>query len=81
MTRKVARGTPHMDALREYAANHPVPAFKDFLHGYISKHETVWPVPSYTEAKSEQFFESYRQTWNNYKNTAIMMATMAVVVR
>ena len=79
LTRNVALGTPHMDALREYAANHPVPAFRDFLHGYISKHETVGPVPSYTEAKSEQFFESYRRTWENYKNSAVMLAAMAVM--
>ena len=80
VTQSVALGTPHMDALRSYAARHPVPAFKDFLYGYISKHETVGPVPSYTEAKSGQFFESYKQTWANYKNTAIMLATMAVMV-
>ena len=79
LTRNVALGTPHMDALRQYAANHPVPAFRDFLHGYISKHETVGPVPSYTEAKSEQFFESYRRTWENYKNSAVMLAAMAVM--
>ena len=79
LTKDVALGTPHMDALREYAASHPVPAFRDFLHGYISKHETVGPVPSYTEAKSEQFFESYRRAWENYKNSAVMMAAMAVM--
>lgn len=80
LIRKVALGTPHMVAIREYAASHPVQEFKDFLHGYISKHETVGPVPSYTESKAEQFFESYKQTWQNYKQTAIMMATMAVMV-
>ena len=80
VTRNVMLGTPHMTALREYAANHPVQQFKDFLHGYISKHETVGPVPSYTEAKSEQFFESYSQTWADYKNTAMLMASMAVML-
>ena len=75
----VTLGTPHMEALRKYAINHPVQEFRDFLHGYISKHETVGPVPSYTESKAEQFFELYSQTWNNYKSTAMMMATMAVM--
>ena len=79
VTRDVALGTSHMAALREYAAKHPVQAFRDFLHGYISKHETVGPVPAYTETKSEQFFESYKHTWKNYKNTAVMMATMGVM--
>ncbi len=79
VAQNVMLGTSHMDALRQYASKHPVPAFKDFLHGYISKHETVGPVPSYTEAKSEQFFESYKNAWVNYKNTAIMLAAMAVM--
>lgn len=80
VTRKVTLGTPHMDALREYAAAHPVPAFKDFLHGYISKHETVGSSPAYTESKAEQFFEAYTQTWKRYKESAFMMATMAVTM-
>ncbi len=80
VTQSVTLGTPHMQALREYAARHPVQSFKDFLYGYISKHETVGPVASYTEAKSGQFFEWYKETWANYKNTAMMLATMAVMV-
>ena len=80
VTQSVTLGTPHMEALREYAARHPVQAFRDFLHGYVSKHETVGPVASYTEAKSGQFFEWYKGTWANYKNTAMMLATMAVMV-
>lgn len=80
ITWDVTLGRPHIEALRAYAAKHPVPAFKDFLHGYISKHETVGPVPSYTEAKTGQFFESYKETWNNYKQTAIMLAAMTVMV-
>ena len=80
VTTNVALGASQMEALREYAARHPVQAFKDFLYGYISKHETVGPVPSYTEAKSEQFFETYKQTWKNYKETALMLAAMAVMV-
>lgn len=79
VTKAVTLGTPHMEALRQYASNHPVPVFRDFLHGYISKHETVGPVPSYTESKAEQFFELYSQTWHAYKSTALIMATMAVM--
>ena len=79
VTQKVVLGIPHMDALREYAKNHPVQQFKDFLHGYISKHETVGPVPSYTETKAEQFFELYQQTWIRYKEAALMLCTMAVI--
>lgn len=79
VTQKVVMGTHHIEALRQYAEGHPVQAFKDFLHGYISKHETVGPVPSYAETKAEQFFEMYRQTWVRYKETAIMLCTMAVM--
>ena len=80
VTTNVALGASQIEALREYAQRHPVQAFKDFLFGYISKHETVGPVPSYTEAKSEQFFESYKSTWKNYKESAMMLAAMAVMV-